>query len=73
MSFRSAELSSSEAYLRFGSNCRLRGLEFPVIPPHIATGKDKPWFLIHLSITFTCSSILVDISKNAPFDCSLNI
>ncbi|MFS7963448.1 hypothetical protein Hanom_Chr08g00738201 [Helianthus anomalus] len=50
MSFRYAELSSSETYLRFGSNCRLRGLEFPVIPPHIATRKDKPWFLIHLSV-----------------------
>ncbi|KAM0017158.1 hypothetical protein Hdeb2414_s0028g00704831 [Helianthus debilis subsp. tardiflorus] len=64
MSFRSAEFSSSEAYLRFGSNCRLRGLEFPVIPPHIATGKE---------IVFTCSSISGDISKNASFNCSLNI
>ncbi|MFS7939826.1 hypothetical protein Hanom_Chr05g00456541 [Helianthus anomalus] len=40
-SFRSAYLSSSEADLRLGSNCRPRGLEFPMIPPHIATGKGE--------------------------------
>ncbi|KAF5809101.1 hypothetical protein HanXRQr2_Chr04g0153181 [Helianthus annuus] len=33
------KLSSGDADLRVGSNCRLHGLEFPVISPHIETGK----------------------------------
>ncbi|MFS7938763.1 hypothetical protein Hanom_Chr05g00443601 [Helianthus anomalus] len=40
-SFRYEKLSSSNADLRVGSNCRLHGLEFPVISPHIATGKGR--------------------------------